>query len=332
MIGFQGQMDYLYKVQNTFAHGSGRLDFLQVFGLILLVVVPVVLLTALWHYRHFLWFLLVRFFTRIFLFRRQGVIENYLVSRGVVIEVILLEGGRLGRQLCYSRIESVYGGRMQLEIVKADPTRLDLKGKRVICFVKQFSLSGNKYNSFVTYVRDFERKGTVLKGLYLLTPMRYRFTIRRKYVRKKINRPDVIRVKIWDIAKRQDFKNRRPDISTVRQPSRYEGRPFLTVGNISPGGIRVFVHNPTKTLPAMDINEPLVMRVSIKDPATRQFFFVTLIGTIRSRFKTEKGGIGLGIQFTSQGESLGDGSGRVQWKRAADGVPALEKFLEKFGK
>lgn len=332
MTGFYTQMDYLHNVQNTFAHGSGRLDIVQVFGLILLVVAPVVMFSALWYYRRFLWFLLVRFFTRILFFRRQGVIENYLVSRGVVIEVILLEGGRLGRQVCYARMESVYGGRMQLQIVKADPTRLDLKGRRVICFVKQFSLSGRKYNSFVTYVRDFERKGTVLKGLHLLTPMRYRFTIRRKHVRKKINRPDVVRVKVWDIAKRRDFTSRRPDISTVSDPSRYQGRTFLTVGNISPGGIRIFVHNPTKKLPVLDVNEPLVMRVSIKDPATRQFFFVTVIGTIRSRSSKEKGMLGLGIQFTSQGESMGDGSGRMQWKRVVDGVPALERFLAKFSK
>ncbi|KAB1440278.1 hypothetical protein [Pseudodesulfovibrio senegalensis] len=332
MTGFHPKTDFLFNVQNTFAHGSGRLDVVQVFGLILLVVAPVVILSALWYYRRFLWFLLVRSFTRLVFFRRQGVIENYLVSRGVVVEVILLEEGRLGRQLCYARIESVFGGRMELQVVKADPTRLDLKGRRVICFVKQFSLSGKKFNSFVTYVRDFERKGTVLKGVHLLTPMRYRFTIRRKHVRKKINRPDVVRVKVWDIAKRRNFTSRRPDIYTVSDPSRYQGRPFLTVGNISPGGIRLFVHNPAKRLPLLAINEPLVMRVSIKDPATRQFFFVTVIGTIRSRNSKEKGVLGLGIQFTSQGESMGDGSGRIQWKRVVDGVPALERFLAKFSK
>lgn len=332
MIQFHAQSDYLYSVQNTFAHGSGRLNLVEVFGLILAVALPVVLLSALWYYRHYLTFLLTRFFSRILFFRRQGVIASYLVSKGIIVEISLLTNSGIGRNICYARIESVYNGKMVLDIVRAAPTRMNFRGKRVMCFVKQFSFKGARYNSFVTYVHSFERKGTEIKGLTLLTPMRYRYTIRRKHVRKRISRPDMVRVKVWDISKRQSFMNKRPDIYTVPDQSRYQGRTFLTVGNISEGGIRIFVNNPKSNLPSLKVNDQLVMRISIKNPGTKQYFFVTVIGTIRSRYISKGGAVGLGLQFTSLGEKVGDGSGRYEWKNVVDEVRPIARFLEKFQK
>ncbi len=326
-----GQLDYLRDVQQTFAHGSGRLELVEVFGIILAIVGPLVLLAALWYYRRYLWFLIVRGFTRVFMFKRQGLIETYLVSKGIILEVSILEkDGTVGRHVCYARIETVLGGKLMLQIVEAAPTRVDLRGKRVICFVKQFALRGNKYNSFVTYIHSFDRKGIVLKKLILLTPMRYRFIIRRKHVRKKVNRPDIIRVKAWDVVKRHTFASKKPDLYTVSEPARYKGKTYMQVGNISPGGIRLFVFNPRKELPPMQVGDQLVLRISIKDPGSRQFFFFTVIGTIRSRFKGKDGSIGLGIQFSSLGEKMPDGSGRFHWRKVSDEVTVLKRFLEKF--
>lgn len=330
MIPF-AQLDYLRDVQQTFAHGSGRLDLFEVFSVILAFVGPVVALAALWYYRHRLWFLVVRGFTRIFLAKRQSIIENYLVSKGVIIEVSLLEkDGTMGRQLCYARIETIYGGKLMLGTVKAGPTRAELRSKRVLCFVKQFSLRGRKYNSFVSYIHSFERRGTALTKLVLLTPMRYRFTIRRKHVRKKVNRPDVIRVKVWDVAHRRDFSSRKPEMYTVADPAKYKGKTYLRVGNISPGGMRLFVHNPRGGLPSMQVGGQLVLRISLKDPGSRQFFFFTVVGTIRSRFKAKNDSFGLGIQFTAVGEKSLDGSGRFDWKNVSGEVKILERFLERY--
>lgn len=327
----QGQLDYLRDVQQTFAHGSGRLDVFGVFSMILIFVVPVVVLAALWYYRRYLWFFIVRFFTRLFLFRTQGIIENYLVSKGVIIEIsILNKDGTIGRNIGHARIETVYSGKMTLEMVKSPPTRAELRGKRVLCFVKQFALRGRKYNSFVSYVYKFERKGTMLKKLVLLTPMRYRFTIRRKHVRKRVNRADIIRVKVWSIDKRRNFASKRPDIYTVPDPSRYKDRTHLTVGNISPGGIRLYVHNPRSALPSLRVNDQLVLRISIKDPESRQFFYFSVIGTIRTNFKAKGKTVGLGVQFTSLGEKMPDGSGRYNWSGVTREIKVLKEFLDKF--
>ncbi|WP_147821875.1 PilZ domain-containing protein [Salidesulfovibrio onnuriiensis] len=325
------QLDYLRDVQQTFAHGSGRLDVIEVFSMILAFVVPLVSLAALWYYRRYLWFLLVRLLTRMFLGKSQGIIENYLVSKGVVMEVsILEEDGTVGRNVCFARIETVLNGKLMLQLVKAAPTRVDLRGKRVICFVKQFALRGKKYNSFVTYIHSFERKGTVLKKMVLLTPMRYRFIIRRRHVRKRVNRPDIIRIKAWDIAKRHFFHSKKPDLYSVPDPARYEGKTFLEVGNISAGGLRLFVRNPRGHLPSLRVNDQLVLRISLKDPGSRQFFYFTVIGTIRSRFRADGNCIGLGLQFTALGEKMVDGTGRFSWSSVSGEIKALDQFLKKF--
>jgi hypothetical protein len=326
MIEFLAQLDYLRDVQRTFGSGPSRLDLLEVFATILSVMGPLVLVMACWYYRHTMGFAFLRFFSRLLAGRSQTIVENYLVSKGVMLDVYLYSGGVVGRFLCNARISAVVGGRMQLELVNAKPTSLKLKNARVVCFCKPFAYSGRKINAFITLIGFVRKRGSVIKELTLLTPIRYRFIIRRRHDRKKVAREGAVRVKAWDARKRNSFWMARPDLQTINDPARYGDKMRLAVENISAGGIRLLIINPRGQLPPIGVGSQLVLRVSVWNPSTRKFTYFTVIGTVRSRFKGSGGAIGMGIQFTAEGEQVGSG---YLWKAVQGEISALAEFLEK---
>lgn len=325
MLNFFAQLNYLRSVQRNFDSG-GQADLLGVFTKILIFVLPVVVLMALWHYRHFIGFFFMRAFARLTSPRSRKIVENYLVSKGIMLEIFMYSGNGVGRKLANARVTTVESGKMQLELIKVSPTGVKLKGQRVICFTKPFAYKGKKINAFNTFVADSLQRGSVVKELSLRTPYRYRFVIRRKHERQKIAKEGAVRVKAWDGRKRKNFWLSKPDLQTINDPARYGRKMRLSVENISAGGMRMFVVRPQGTIPPLSKGAQLVLRVSIWNPQTRKFTYFNVIGTIRSRFKGKGGSIGLGIQFTAEGEKLGSG---FKWTGLDGEMKSLVDFFEK---
>lgn len=326
MLQFMAQLDYLRDVQRTFGTGADRVDMLGVFSKILAVAIPLVVVMALWHYRHFIGFILLRFFARLLSPRSRRIVENYLVTKGIMLDIYLYTSKGVGRKVANARVTEVVGGKMTLKLVKVEPTALNLKNQRVICYTKPFTYSGQKINAFVTFISHMHKRGSVIKEMSLSTPIRYRFVIRRKHSRQRVAREGAVRVKAWDGRKRKTFWMSRPDLQTINNPARYGKTMRLSVENISAGGMRMLVINPKGSLPVLKQGGQLVLRVSVWNPKTKKFSYFNVVGTIRSRFKGKGGSIGLGIQFTAEGEKVG---GNYLWKTLHGEMKALAQFLEK---
>ncbi|QGY41574.1 hypothetical protein GM415_16080 [Pseudodesulfovibrio cashew] len=325
MLEYMAQFDYLRDVQRTFQSGSGRVDLVGVFTDILLVAVPVVVAVALWYYHKLIGFKVLRFFTRLLSMRTHRIVQNYLVSKGVMLDMYLYTGKGVGRKLGNVRVQEVVGGKMRLQLVDVRPTAVKLKNARVICFCKPFTYSGRKLNAFVTFVGHADKRGATIRSMTLLTPIRYRFVIRRRHSRKLVAREGGVRVKAWDITKRNAFWMARPDLQTVNNPKRYGDKMRLAVEDISPGGIRLLILNPVGKLPSLVPGHQLVLRVSVWNRDTKKYSYFNAIGTVRSRFSGKGGSVGLGIQFMASGEK--EGSGYI-WKKLDGEIPALARFLE----
>lgn len=319
------QLDYLRDVQRTFGSGPDRIDMLGVFAKILSVAVPVVVLMALWYYRHIVWFTILRFFSRILSPGSRKIVENYLVTKGIMLDIYIYTSNGTGRKIANARVAEVAGGKMTLQLVKVEPTALKLKNERVICYTKPFTYSGRKINAFVTFVSHMLKRGSVIKEMSLMTPIHYRFVIRRKHSRQRVAREGAIRVKAWDGRKRKTFWMAKPDIQTINNPARYGKKMRLAVENISAGGMRLFVLHPHGDLPPLSKGSQLVLRVSVWNPKNKKFSYFNVIGTVRSRFKGKGGSIGLGIQFTAEGDKVG---GNYLWKSLHGEMKALSQFLE----
>lgn len=326
MLSFNAQLDFLRNVQRTFGSGSERLDLFGVFSQILSVAIPIVIVMAGWYYRHILIFGFLRFFARILSSRSRRIVENYLVTKGIMLDVYKYSSQGVGRKLCNARVSSVAGGRMQLQLVNVSPVGHKLKNERVICFTKPFAYSGRKINAFVTFIGHMTKRGTVVKEMSLMTPIRYRFVIRRKHSRQRVAKEGAVRVKAWEGRKRKTFWMSRPDLQTVNNPARYGNKTRLSVENISAGGMRMFVLHPKGDLPPLKVGNQLILRVSVWNPKTKKFTYFNVIGTIRSRFKGKGGAIGMGIQFTAEGNKIGS---QYTWKTLHGEMKALAQFLEK---
>ncbi|WP_338670154.1 hypothetical protein [Pseudodesulfovibrio methanolicus] len=323
MVRFLAQSNYLREVQRTFG-GSGHLNVMELLSRTLSVAVPMVVVYVLWRYRLLILHVAGRWASRLLRRRKRRAVENYLVSRGVVIEVCLYSGGVVGRKLCDARVVSVAGGKMQLQLLNANSTFTHLKHQQVICFTRPFAYSGKRINAFTTLVAHVRKRGVVLKELSLLTPVRYRFILRRRHSRQRVAREGAVRVKAWSGRKARTFWMFRPELQTVNNPARYDARTRLAVENISAGGLRLFVVNPRVAMPPLDPGSQLVLRVSIWNPKTRKYSFFTALGVVRSRFSGRGGAIGLGIQFMAEGEKV---KNRYTWHSVHGEIPALAQFL-----
>lgn len=324
MIDFLVQSDYLRQVQRTFG-GSGNLDILGNLTQVALVAVPVIAVMVLWKYRHILTFGIGHFVTGVVARRSHRIIENYLVSKGVMLEICLYTPEGVGAKICDARVGSVIRGRMNMQLVNMTSAVVRLKNTRVICFAKPFSYSGRRINAFISYISHMDRRGVVLKELTLLTPIRYQFIIRRRHARQRVAGEGAVRVKAWSGRKVNSFWMTRPDLQTVNNPALYGRKNRLVVENISAGGMRVFILHPKRGLPPLQKGNQLVLRVSIWNPKTKKFAYFTALGTIRSRFSNTSGAIGLGLQFTSEGEKVGT---RYTWHTVKGEIKPLAKFLE----
>ncbi|WFS63869.1 hypothetical protein LF599_06825 [Pseudodesulfovibrio thermohalotolerans] len=323
MVRFLAQSDYLREVQRTFG-GSGHFDFMELLIRMLSVVLPMIAVYVLWRYRLLIQLVVGRWAARLFRRRKRRAVENYLVSKGVAIEVCMYSGGGVGRKLCDARVTSVTGGRMQLQLLNARPTLINLKHQQVVCFVRPFAYSGKRINAFTTLVAHVAKRGVVLKELSLFTPVRYRFILRRRHPRQRVVHEGAVRVKAWSAKKARTFWLFRPDMQTVNNPARYDSRTRLAVENISAGGLRLFIVNPKGGLPPLDRGSQLVLRVSVWNPKTRKYSFFTAMGIVRSRFSGRRGAIGLGIQFMAEGKKKGN---RYTWRTVHGEIPALAQFL-----
>lgn len=333
MVDVTAQLDYLRQIQHSFAHGSKRFDLIDVFGVMLMYVLPVVGAIAAWRYRSYLQYLFVKMLSSLFHGKRQGNIERYLTNKAVLLEVHFLDPEGIGRLLCHARISSIFSNRMSLDLVRVEPSARRLRGAQVICMCKPFVYDGQKLNSFVSYISFAKKRGALVKKLVLLAPLKYRFTIRRKHARHKVTRQDMFRVKAWSGRRRNSFWQHRPDVQTLSKANRQADKMRLRVGNISPGGIRLFIENPSMSgLPSLNEGQTLVLRISIKQPGNKKYMYFTVLGTIRSRFKEKGGAIGLGIQFTAIAEKHpGEGTGYT-WRSVKNEVQSLKQFLARMNK
>lgn len=323
MIDFLAQSNYLRQVQRTFG-GSGNMDVLGYLFQVVLVAIPVVAVMFLWKYRYILVFGVGHIFSNLFARKSHRIIENYLVSKGVMLDVCLYTSEGVGMKICDARIGSVVRGRMNMQLINVTSATMKLKNARVICFAKPFSYSGKRINAFVSYISHMDRRGVVLKDLTLMTPIRYQFIIRRRHARQRVASEGAVRVKAWSGRKVNSFWMTRPDMQTINNPARFGRSTRLVVENISAGGLRMFVLNPKGDLPPIQKGNQLVLRVSIWSPKTKKFTYFNALGTVRSRFSGAGGAIGLGIQFTSEGEKVGT---RYTWHTVKGEIKPLAKFL-----
>lgn len=323
MVEFLVQSDYLRQVQRTFG-GVGNLHVLEYVAQVALVAVPVLAVMVLWRYRHLLAFGFGHVLAGIFARRSHRIIENYLVSKGVMLEICLYTPEGVGMKICNARVKSVVRGRMRMQLVNVSASTLRFKNSRVICFAKPFAYSGKRINAFVSYIRHMDRKGVVLKDLTLMTPIRYQYIIRRRYARRRVASEGAVRVKAWSGRKVNSFWLTRPEMQTVNNPAHYGQNTRLAVENISAGGLRMYVLRPKPGMPPMQKGNQLVLRVSIWNPKKKKFAYFTALGVIRSRFSGAGGSIGLGIQFVSEGEKTGT---RYTWHAVRGGIKPLAKFL-----
>ena len=323
---FLSQLSHLRGVQRGFGSGGGRLDMVTVFTRILTIAGPLITVMGLWYYRHIVGFTILRASAKLVAPRSGRIVENYLVKKGVMLEVFFYSKGDEERKLCNARVKEVVGGKMVLQLINVSPTSLKLKNQRVICYVKPFAYSGRKINAFVTLVSSALKRGTVVKELSLYSPIRYRFVIRRRHKRQSIAREGAVRVKAWDGRKRKTFWMSKPEIQTINNPARYGNKTRISVENISPGGMRMLVVNPKGKLPPLGVGSQLVLRVSVFNPKTKKYSYFNVMGTVRSRFKGKKGSLGMGIQFTAEGEKIGS---VYHWKSLEGEVESLANFLAK---
>ncbi|MBG0790273.1 MAG: hypothetical protein H0S80_07240 [Desulfovibrionaceae bacterium] len=323
MIDYRVQSDYLRQVQRTF-EGGGNLDVLGHLYQVLLVAAPVLAVMVLWRYRHLIAFGVGHAVSSVFARRNHRVIENYLVSKGVLLEVCLYTPDGVGMKICDARVESVVRGRMNLQLVNVVAATLKFKNFRVICFAKPFAYSGRRINAFISYIGRMDRKGVVLKHLSLMTPIRYQYIIRRRYARRRVAREGAVRVKAWAGRRVNSFWMAKPDMQTVNNPADYGKNTRLVVDNISAGGLRLYVRHPKPGLPPMQKGNQLVLRVSIWNPKRKKFAYFTALGIVRSRFSGASNSIGLGIQFVAEGEKAGSG---YTWHPVRGGIKTLAKFL-----
>jgi len=323
MIDLWAQLDYLRDVQRNFGGVGGRLDMLSVFTKILSFVVPVVAVVAAWVYRHIFTFAFLRFFARIFAPHSGRIVENYLVTKGVMLDIYIYTGSGEGRKLANARVTEVLNGKMKLQLVAVSPTGLKLKNQRVICYCKPFTYNGKRINAFFTLIGSAVKRGSTIKSITLLTPISYKFVIRRKHARQRA-REGAVRVKAWDGRKRKTFWMSRPDLQTINDPARYGDKMRLAVENISAGGMRLFILQPKGQLPPLSQGNHLVLRVSVWNPKTKKFTYFNVMGAIRSRFKGKGGAIGLGIQFIAHGEKSGN---QYIWENLQGELKPLSEFL-----
>ncbi len=326
MLQYWAQLDYLREVQRNFASGPNNVDLFGVFGKILSVAIPVFVVVALWHYRHVIGFSFLRFFARLMSPRGRRIVENYLVTKSILLDVYTYTSDGVGRKLADARVTAVAGGKMKLQLINVKPTALKMKNMRVICFTKPFTFSGRKINAFVTFVGHFVKRGSVIKEMSLMTPIRYRFVIRRKHTRQRIAKEEAVRIKAWDGRKRKSFWVGKPDLQTVNNPAHYGKKTRLSVENISAGGMRMFIMHPKGKLPQITVGSQLILRVSLWDPTTKRFSYFNVIGTVRSRFKGKGGALGMGIQFTAEGDKV---SGGYIWKSLQGEMKSLAQFLDR---
>lgn len=332
MFEFLAQTDYLRTLQYNFARSSSSGNMFEVFTVILAVVLPLVAAAFLWRYRRLVMFHCARQVALRLHKAWQQAVEEFLVDNAVLFEVYHLSSNEEEYLICHARVTSTADGVMVLLAAQGRPTTVDLKGKRVRCVAKPFELEGKTVNAFETYVHQVRKIGSTLKGLRLLTPAKYEFIIRRKHSREHLRGQDVIRVKAWDGRLRRNFWQQRPDFQTLAHTRNPEGKMQLMVEDISPGGLRLLIHNPRGSLPPLQPDDTLILRVSVRDPKSRKkaFLFFTVLGSIRGRFKGEKGAIGLGIQFIAVAEKRpGEGAG-YSWKSLKGEVDALGELLEQF--
>ena len=323
MIDFLVQSNYLRQVQRTFG-GGGNLNVLEYVAQAALVAIPVFAVMFLWRYRHLLAFGFGHALAGLLARRSHRIIENYLVSKGVMLEVCLYTPEGVGMKICDARVSSVVRGRMKMQLVNVVAATMRFKNSRVICFAKPFAYSGKRINAFISYISHMDRRGVVLKELTLLTPIRYQFIIRRRHARRRVASGGAVRVKAWSGRKANSFWLTRPELQTVNNPALYGKDTRLVVDNISAGGLRLYVLHPKPGLPPMMKGNQLVLRVSIWNPKTKKFAYVTALGVIRSRFSGANGSIGLGIQFTSEGEKTGSS---YTWHSVQGEIKSLAKFF-----
>lgn len=326
MLDFMAQLDYLRDVQRTFGSGADRLDIIDILVKMFSVAAPVILAMLVWRYHQIILFVVFRFFSKLFSPGIRRVVHNYLVNRGVVLEIFLYSNQRIGRKIGNARISRISGGKMRLQLVDVKPTALNLKHNRVVCFTKPFTYSGNKLNAFFTYVSYVHKRGSVIKQMSLFTPIRYRFIIRRRHNRRRVARDWAVRVKAWNISKRKTFWMIRPELQTVDNPARYGRKMRLAVENISAGGIRLLILNPMGELPPLSPGSQLIMRISVWNPKTKKYSYFTVVGAVRSRFRGKGGTIGLGIQFIAEGVRT---DGAYTWTSLRGELKSLAEFLEK---
>lgn len=324
---FLAQSNYLREVQRTFG-GLGNLDVWGVLSQILIVAMPVVVVFALWRYRHVLWFVVARISAIVFPSGKRRAVEQYLVNRNVLLDVCQYTGEGVGRKLCDARVKEINGGIISLQLINVSPAAMKLKQRRVICFMRPFAYSNKRLNAFVTFIWDLQQRGIVIKEMSLAAPVLYRYVIRRRHARQRISRDGAVRVKLWSGQKMNMFWMVRPDLHTVTNPARYGSDPRLVVENISAGGLRLHIVNPGSGMPSLQKGQQLVLRVSVWNPAIKKYSYFTAMGVIRSRFSGKGGSVGLGIQFTHEAEKVGT---RYTWHPTKGEIKPLAAFLAELG-
>lgn len=307
------------------------MDPLKILTYLLLIAVPALLLFLVWRHYGFTVFYFSRFLRTLFELGKRRKINAHLKGSNALMSVLTLEKGQPPRPLCTGRVVDIGAGFIVLDL-KTKLSAAKQHGRlKVICFCKPFLFSGKRVNAFETYTWKALSQGGMVQSLMLFTPAVYGSAKRRRHLRKKIIRSDAVKLRVWTGAKKLRFQKEEPDYVSESLLPKGARMPTVSVGNISPGGMKLVIDprsNPIRLRPG----DELVIRFVIYDPRTKRYVQFLFDGTVRSVFNMADDRIGLGIKFMASGRELGEPDNRVEWKVVDKEIPALAKLLEAAGK
>ncbi len=331
MIDPVGQLGFIRDMQRSFVHGGGGVDPLQILSYLLMVGIPAFILYFVWRHFRFIAFYFSRLTHTFLEMGKRHKINTHLMNSKALMSVLTVEKEGAPRPLCTGRVVDIGTGFIVLDL-KTKLSSAKPHGRlKVICFCKPFLFAGKRVNAFETYTWKALNQGGMVQSLMLFTPAVYGSAKRRMHLRKKIMRSDAVKMRIWTGAKKLRFQKEEPDFVSESLLPKGSRLPTVSVGNISPGGMKLVVEprgNPMRLRQGHEI----VIRFVIYDPRTKRYVQFLFDGTVRSVFSMPGDRIGLGIKFMASGREMGDPGNRVEWKVVDKEIPALAKLLEAAGK
>ncbi|MGE4553046.1 MAG: hypothetical protein AB7D57_08035 [Desulfovibrionaceae bacterium] len=327
MLYFTAQADFLKAIQSSFERGYSSNLMLTMLLWLALAMIPLLVGVVVWQLRHLLIFFARRQWNQIFQHDARVRVAAHLRDRRLPLDVFL-PGQRSNRLLFRVNLVEHGLGRFKLAVLDDVPAswRRNLMNKRVLLRTRPFRFGGQKLNSFYTFVRRTSTREGRLGELVVLTPDHYIYSARRRHKRMRLARPEAVRFRIWDGAKKATFLMAKPDFESEEPRPDVTWKPVSRVVNISEGGLRLnlAVKHPEQT---PKLNTDLVVELTVMDPANKRFHKFLVLAAVRSVFRLDDRSVGLGLEFIA--EAARTASRQVEWTPVYDSVKPVADLLHR---